>query len=80
MWFTFQEAQQHLGIKGRQTLYNYEKRAWLDGYVERIDGTKYIYMRKVQGKTVVQHLIKYVYTIDLKDFDAEKWLNELKCH
>ena len=80
MYASFQEAQKLLGIKGRQTLYNYEKRGWLDKYIEKIDGTKYIYMRKIDGKTVVQHLRKYVYTIDLKDFDAEKWLNELKCH
>jgi len=31
MWFTFQETQKELGIKGRQTLYNYEKKGWLDG-------------------------------------------------
>ena len=80
MWCTFQETQQHLGIKGRQTLYNYEKRGWLDDYIEKIDGTKYIYMRKRNGKTVVQHLRKHVFTIDLKDFDAEEYLINAKSH
>ena len=58
-------------------LYNYEKRGWLDGYVEKIEGKKYIYMRKINGKTVVQHLKNYVFTIDLKDFDADKYLKNL---
>tara|TARA_B100000927_G_C16133991_1_gene336447 strand:+ start:128 stop:268 length:141 start_codon:yes stop_codon:yes gene_type:complete len=43
MWFTFSETQQHLGIKCRQTLYNYEKKGYLDGYIEKIEGQKYIY-------------------------------------
>ena len=77
MWFTFQEAQQHLGIKCRQTLYNYEKKGYLDGYIEKIEGTKYIYMRKIRGKTVVEHLRKHVFTIDLNDFDADKYLKSL---
>ena len=80
MWCTFQETQQHLGIKGRQTLYNYEKRGWLDDYIEKIEGVKYIYMRKIKGKTVVQHLRKHVFTIVLKDFDAEEYLNNAKSH
>ena len=80
MWFTFQELQNHLGIKAKQTLYNYEKRGWLDGYIEKIEGTKYIYMRKIKGKTVIQQLRKHVFTIDLKDFDADKYLESLKSH
>ena len=80
MWFTFQELQRHLGIKAKQTLYNYEKRGWLDGYIEKIEGTKYIYMRKIRGKTVVEHLRKHVFTVDLKDFDADKYLESLKSH
>ena len=80
MWFTFQELQKHLGIKAKQTLYNYEKRGWLDDYIEKIEGTKYIYMRKIKGKTVVQQLRKHVFTIDLKDFDADKYLESLKSH
>mgnify|MGYP001335893564 FL=1 len=80
MWFTFKELQRHLNIKAKQTLYNYEKRGWLDDYIEKIDGTKYIYMRKRNGKTVVQHLRKHVFTIDLKDFDADKYLESLKSH
>ena len=43
MWFTFSETQHHLGIKGKQTLYNYEKKGYLDGYIEKIEGQKYIY-------------------------------------
>jgi len=78
MWFTFQELQKHLGIKGRQTIYNYEKKGYLDGFIEKIEGTKYIYMRKIKGKTVVQQLRKHVFTIDLKDFDADKYLESLK--
>ena len=46
MQFTFQETQRKLGIEGRQTLYNYEKRGWLDGYIEKIEGTKYILYEK----------------------------------
>ena len=65
--FTFQETQEYLGIKARQSLYNYEKRGWLDGYIEKIEGVKYKYMKKIKGKTVVQHLRKNVFTIDLKD-------------
>ena len=80
MWFTFGELQKHLGIKAKQTLYNYEKRGWLDGYIEKIEGTKYIYMRKIKGKTVVEQLRKHVFTIDLKDFDADKYLESLKSH
>tara|TARA_B100001093_G_C26707616_1_gene961976 strand:- start:973 stop:1215 length:243 start_codon:yes stop_codon:yes gene_type:complete len=80
MWCTFQETQQHLGIKAKQTLYNYEKRGWLDDYIEKIEGVKYIYMRKIKGKTVVQHLRKHVFTIVLKDFDAEEYLNNAKSH
>ena len=80
MWFTFQELQKHLGIKGRQTLYNYEKKGYLDGFIEKIEGTKYIYMRKIKGKTVVQQLRKHVFTIDLKDFNADKYLESLKSH
>jgi len=34
MWCTFSETQKLLGIKGRQTLYNYEKKGYLDGYIE----------------------------------------------
>ena len=78
MWFTFSETQQHLGIKCRQTLYNYEKKGYLDGYIEKIEGIKYIYMRKIRGKTVVQALREQVFTIDLKDFDADKYLESLK--
>ena len=59
-------------------MYNDEKRGWLDGYIEKIEDTKYIYMRKIKGKTVVQNLRKYVFTIDLKDFDAEEYLNNTK--
>ena len=36
------------------------------------------YMRKIKGKTVVDLLKKQVFTIDLKDFDAEEYLNNLK--
>ena len=77
MWFTFSETQQHLGIKCRQTLYNYEKKGYLDGYIEKIEGTKYIYMRKIKGKTVVEALRKQVFTIDLKNFDPDKYLKSL---
>jgi len=77
MWCTFSETQKLLGIKGRQTLYNYEKKGYLDGYIEKIEGTKYIYMRKIKGKTVVEALRKNVFTIDLKDFDADKYLKNL---
>ena len=77
MWCTFSETQKLLGIKGRQTLYNYEKKGYLDGYIEKIEGTKYIYMRKIKGKTVVEALRKNVFTIDLKDFDADKYLKKL---
>ena len=80
MYASFQEAQKLLGIKGRQTLYNYEKKGYLDGFIEKIEGTKYIYMRKRNGKTVVQQLRKHVFTIDLKDFDADKYLESLKSH
>ena len=77
MWCSFSETQKLLGIKGRQTLYNYEKKGYLDGYIEKIEGTKYIYMRKIKGKTVVEALRKHVFTIDLKDFDADKYLKSL---
>ena len=77
MWFTFSETQQHLGIKGKQTLYNYEKRGWLDGYVEKIEGQKYIYMRKIKGKSVVDQLRNHVFRIDLQDFDPNKYLKSL---
>ena len=77
MWFTFQEAQQNLGIKCRQTLYNYEKKGYLDGYIEKIEGQKYIYMRKIKGKSVVDQLRKYVFRIDLQDFDPDKYLKSL---
>ena len=74
---SFSETQKLLGIKGRQTLYNYEKKGYLDGYIEKIEGIKYIYMRKIRGKTVVQALREQVFTIDLKDFDADKYLKSL---
>ena len=77
MWFTFQELQNHLGIKGRQTLYNYEKKGYLDGYIEKIEGTKYIYMRKIKGKSVVDQLRNHVFRIDLQDFDPDKYLKSL---
>ena len=77
MWCTFSETQKLLGIKGRQTLYNYEKKGYLDGYIEKIEGQKYIYMRKIKGKSVVEALRKHVFTIDLKDFDADKYLKSL---
>ena len=77
MWFTFSETQQHLGIKCRQTLYNYEKKGYLDGYIEKIEGTKYIYMRKIKGKSVVDQLRNHVYRIDLQDFDPVKYLKSL---
>jgi len=47
-------------------------------YVEKIEGTKYIYMRKIKGKTIVDQLKKHVFTIDLKDFDADEYLNSFK--
>ena len=34
-------------------------------------------MRKIRGKTVVEHLRKHVFTIDLKDFDPDKYLKSL---
>ena len=37
-------------------------------------------MRKIKGKTVVQKLRKHVFTILLKDFDADKYLESLKSH
>ena len=37
-------------------------------------------MRKIKGKTVIQQLKKHVFTIDLKDFDADKYLESLKSH
>ena len=77
MWFTFSETQHHLGIKGKQTLYNYEKKGYLDGYIEKIEGQKYIYMRKIKGKSVVDQLRNHVYRIDLQDFDPVKYLKSL---
>ena len=37
-------------------------------------------MRKIKSKTVVEQLRKHVFTIDLKDFDADKYLESLKSH
>ena len=37
-------------------------------------------MRKIKGKTVVQNLRKYVFTIDLKDFDEEEYQYNTKSH
>ena len=34
-------------------------------------------MRKIKGKTVVEALRKHVFTIDIKDFDADKYLKKL---
>ena len=38
---------------------------------------KYIYMRKIKGKSVVDQLRNHVYRIDLQDFDPDKYLKSL---
>ena len=77
MWCSFSETQKLLNIKGRQTLYNYEKKGYLDGFIEKIEGQKYIYMRKIKGKRVVDQLRNHVFRIDLQDFDPDKYLKSL---
>ena len=56
---------------------NYEKKGWLDSYVEKIEDTKYIF-EGIKGQTVVDHFKKHVFTVDLKYFDADEYLNSLK--
>ena len=80
MLCTFSEASKLLGYKSRSTLYQLKEKGLLDDYLEEIEGKKYLYMRKRNGKTVVQHLRKHVFTIDLKDFNADEYLESLKSH
>ena len=80
MWCSFSEASKLLGYKSRSTLYQLKEKGLLDDYLEEIEGKTYLYMRKRNGKTVVQQLRKHVFTIALKDFNADKYLEILKSH
>ena len=81
MWCSFSEASQLLGYKSRSTLYQLKDKGLLNDYLEEIEGKKYLYMRKRNGKTLAKHISTNFFDrhgFMCNNFDPDKYLESLR--
>ena len=77
MQCTISEATKALGFKSRNSLYRLEQKGILKPYLSTINGQKYLYMKRIKGKTLAQHIRNNLTSnnwVEVNDYDLNLYL------